>query len=164
MLYHNPRPTWLYILLKAYFKVATPIKKFYYFVFRPKTNGVKMIAINKDRILLLRIDYGSKKWTIPGGMVDRGEDGKEAARREIKEESGLEVGEIEFVGSLYSEQEFKRDTVKYFVAKTDNDDLTIDDEEIIDARWFAFDELPDDRASRVDDGIKLYNDWKHGKN
>ena len=164
MLYHNPYPTWLYILRKAYFKVATPIKKFYYFLFRPKTNGVKVIATHDNKVLLVRIGYGHKKWALPGGKVNKGEEFREAALRELKEESGLVLDEVVCIGSFYSEKEYKKDTVQYFVGETKNEDLVIDDQEIVDAGWFSLDKIPLNRGQRVDEGIKLYNDWKHGKN
>ena len=149
---------------EIYFTFENPLKKTYYFLFRPKTRSVRIIIIDNDRVLLLRAGYGSKKWVIPGGKVNRGEDYIMAAKRELKEESGLEINEIVSIGSYYSELEHKKETEKFFAGETSNEDLTIDDQEIIDAGWFAFDELPENRVSVVDDGIKLYNDWKHGKN
>ncbi len=119
-----------------------------------------MLVINKNRVLLVRVRYFNDKWNIPGGMVDKGESFETAAKREVKEESGLEISEVEFIGSLYSEREYKKDTVQYFIGETDNEDLVIDNQEITGAGWFALDDLPHDRVSRVDEGVKLYNDWK----
>lgn len=55
-----------------------------------------------DEILLLQRAAGSAlagQWFLPGGMVERGELPEEGARRELLEESGLEVeGELEIVG------------------------------------------------------------------
>ncbi|MFF4548686.1 NUDIX hydrolase [Streptomyces sp. NPDC001406] len=49
----------------------------------------------RDRILLLR--YGPEApvagtWWLPGGMLDHGEDPWTAARREMREETGVELG------------------------------------------------------------------------
>jgi 8-oxo-dGTP pyrophosphatase MutT (NUDIX family) len=55
-----------------------------------------------DEILLLKRAEGSAlagQWYIPGGMVEHGELPEEGARRELLEESGLEIGgELEIIG------------------------------------------------------------------
>ncbi|MFL6205069.1 MAG: NUDIX hydrolase [Acidimicrobiales bacterium] len=55
-----------------------------------------------DEILLLQRAAGSflaGQWYLPGGMVEHGELPEEGARRELLEESGLEIeGELELVG------------------------------------------------------------------
>lgn len=55
-----------------------------------------------DEILLLKRSGGAMKgqWFLPGGAVERGELPETAARRELVEESGLDVvGELELVGA-----------------------------------------------------------------
>jgi 8-oxo-dGTP diphosphatase len=60
-------------------------------------------AERDDRILLLKRagrSAMSGQWFLPGGAVERGEMPEEAARRELVEESGLDVdGELELVGA-----------------------------------------------------------------
>ena len=55
-----------------------------------------------DEILLLKRAAGSAlagQWFLPGGMVEPGELPEDGARRELLEESGLEIdGELEIVG------------------------------------------------------------------
>jgi ADP-ribose pyrophosphatase YjhB (NUDIX family) len=48
---------------------------------------------NKNRILLVERAYppGAGKWSIPGGVIEPGERISEAARRELREETGLEA-------------------------------------------------------------------------
>ncbi len=45
----------------------------------------------KGRVLLVEPNYGSETWEIPGGGLDEGESPRGAARREIKEELGLDL-------------------------------------------------------------------------
>ncbi|MET8944399.1 NUDIX hydrolase [Streptomyces sp. NPDC004542] len=50
---------------------------------------------DRDRMLLLRYGPGQPAagtWWLPGGMVDHGEDPWAAARRETREETGIELG------------------------------------------------------------------------
>ena len=60
-------------------------------------------AERDDRILLLKRATGSAlagQWFLPGGAVERGELPEEGARRELVEESGLEIdGELELIGA-----------------------------------------------------------------
>ena len=55
-----------------------------------------------DEILLLKRAEGSAlagQWYIPGGMVERGEHPEDGARRELREEAGVEIdGELELIG------------------------------------------------------------------
>ena len=54
-----------------------------------------------DEILLLQRAQGSAlagEWFLPGGMVEPGELPEEGARRELAEEAGLTIGELEIVG------------------------------------------------------------------
>ena len=56
-----------------------------------------------DEILLLKRATGSAlagQWFLPGGAIERGELPEEGARRELVEESGLEIdGELELIGA-----------------------------------------------------------------
>jgi 8-oxo-dGTP diphosphatase len=57
------------------------------------------ILVEKDRVLLTQRKSGSHlagRWEFPGGKVETGEDPREALRRELREELGIEttVGEI----------------------------------------------------------------------
>lgn len=73
------------------------------FYLDPKLAVGTIIADADGRILLIRraIDPGYGKWVFPGGFVERGEAVQEAARREAREESGLDVHLDRLVG-VYS--------------------------------------------------------------
>ena len=55
--------------------------------------GVGAIILDGDQILLekRKNSPGKGKWTVPGGLVDLGENVEQAVIREVKEETGLEV-------------------------------------------------------------------------
>jgi len=55
--------------------------------------GVGVLVFDKDRVLLVKRerDPGKGRWSIPGGLLEVGEPLKEGARRETKEETGIDV-------------------------------------------------------------------------
>ena len=57
------------------------------------TGGVRVIVLdNKNRMLIVRQHHeGRDIWMVPGGSIEDGEYGIQAAVREIKEETGLDI-------------------------------------------------------------------------
>jgi 8-oxo-dGTP diphosphatase len=75
----------------------------YTYFFDPKVATAVVVDIDGQIVLQRRLnDPAIGKWTFPGGFVDRGEAIVEAARREVQEEVGLEVTDLELIG-VYSE-------------------------------------------------------------
>lgn len=89
-------------------------------------------------------------WTLPKGLVGKDESLVQAAARETREETGLEVvpgapvGDISYVYSWHDTpggplvRIFKR--VYYFLMEPAGGDLSAHDEEIDEARWFEIGE------------------------
>lgn len=69
----------------------------------PKVAAASVIQ-REGKVLMIRRagDPGYGLWSMPGGYVDRGEVVEEAARREVREETGLEVEIVHLIG-LFSE-------------------------------------------------------------
>lgn len=56
-----------------------------------------LISDGKGRVLLVRTRKWSDRWGIPGGKIKRGETAEAALRRELLEETGLQIRDIRFV-------------------------------------------------------------------
>lgn len=81
----------------------------------PKLGTCAFIVDDEGRVVFeRRLDCGW--WCCPGGRLDAGENLEEAVRREVREETGLEMEIVRFVG-VFSDPE--RRTVRY----PDNGDL-----------------------------------------
>ena len=110
--------------------------------------GVGAAVLVRDvagRVLLIRRAPGSTRpgfWAIPAGYVDYGEDVREAAAREMLEETGLavEVGEVVFVAS--NSHDPAKLTVGIWFAGTVTGGLLQAGDDADDVGYFALDELP----------------------
>ncbi len=122
----------------------------YWFVFRPRTFGVKCAIEHDGHWLMIRNTYGRGHWTFPGGKVERGEEPRDAAMREVREEVGIVLDDVRAIGDYYTTKQYKRDTVYCFVASVPSRDHLIDQGEIAEAKWIPFGEIPDLRSQAVD--------------
>ena len=70
-----------------------------------------LIFNSKNEVLMIRTHKWSGLWGIPGGKIKRGESSLAALRREIKEETALNITDIKFVivQDCISSKEFYRD-------------------------------------------------------
>ena len=92
-------------------------------------------------------------WVPPGGMLERGETADEGFRREVREETGLEVKDLHVTrifNNAYGEPGGKRYPFYFvqFVSRAATRGLRPDDYEVREARWF--DELPEKMEFRED--------------
>lgn len=109
--------------------------------------GVGAAAIVRDadgRVLLVRRARGPQKglWSVPAGFVEYGEDVREAAARELLEETGLvaEIGEVAFVASNFHDPA-KLTVGIWFQATVIGGTLRAGDD-AAEARYFWLTELP----------------------
>jgi ADP-ribose pyrophosphatase YjhB (NUDIX family) len=68
--------------------------------------GVAVLVIDKhDRFLLVQAD---EMWKLPGGFIELGESAEEAARREIWEETGLNIEKLHLIGVISGKNFFTK--------------------------------------------------------
>lgn len=114
--------------------------------FRDPAVGAAVVVFDEAaRILLVERGPGSTRagrWCIPAGYVDYGEDVREAAARELREETGLEatVGEVLQVTSNFHDPT-KLSVGIWFAGTVTGGSLRPGDD-AVDARFFALDDLP----------------------
>jgi NAD+ diphosphatase len=75
------------------------------------------------------------------GFLDFGESLEECAVREVREETGIEVKNVRYVGS--QSWPFPSQLMAGFVAEYAAGEIKADENEIAEARWFTRESLPD---------------------
>lgn len=112
--------------------------------------SVTIIVDEMGRLLLQQRKFPKGTWGIAGGLMELGESTEDVARREILEETGLKVGELNLINVYSGPQnyikaengdEFYVVTVAYYTDAFEGD-LVVDTSESITLEFFHPDELP----------------------
>ena len=129
--------------------------------------GVGAFIVKNNKVLLVkRANEPNKgKWSIPGGVVKLGESLIDALKREIFEETGLEIEALDV--ECVSEEIVRDNTgIKFhyviidFFAKVVGGEIRVGSD-AEDAKWISFDEL--DEVEIVDFVKKLIDNFKMDK-
>jgi 8-oxo-dGTP diphosphatase len=80
-------------------------------------------------------------WGVPGGFLDRGEQADEAVRREIREETGIELADIK----IYRIRTLRRHIEIIFTARGIGDPRVLSSE-ISELAWFPPGEMPEEMS------------------
>lgn len=148
------------VFWRSFYAIVNPFRRLYWRVVQPETRGVKCLIKYQDRFLLIRLAYGHKQWTLPGGGVSKTESYEQGAIRELHEETGVRVAVLNFIGQYESRVEHKRDTVQCFYGEVNSVYTKCDALEVSEADWFSRSNFPIERGKTVDIIINLYDQWK----
>lgn len=93
----------------------------------------------RDGLVLLgrrRIEPGAGRWDLPGGFLHEGEEALEGLRREVREETALEIEPLAFLGT-WKEPYLRRDVLCLtWLARAGEGDGRAGDD-LDELRWFA---------------------------
>jgi ADP-ribose pyrophosphatase len=123
-----------------------------------RKNGVGIVVVTTDKKILLHREYRyvikDYSLEIQGGGIDEGETPLQAAVRELKEESGIEVQpeSVQSLGAFYPLNSFNTELVTLFMVEVDkaevSEKLREQSEAIDNLTFFTFDEV----LAMIDDG------------
>lgn len=99
-----------------------------------KDEEVLIIKENKPNVI--------NKWNFPSGRIETGEDILYAARREVKEETGLDV-ELTDTTGIYNFISSSQDQVImfHFIGQVTGGTINLEEDEIIDSTWVKVSDL-----------------------
>lgn len=109
----------------------------------PRVTPAMMALIRRGRELLLARSprYPEGFYSVLAGFAEPGETLEGCVRREVREEVGLEVRDIQYFGS--QPWPFPHSLMVAFIADHAGGEIRVDGEEILDAGWYRPDALPD---------------------
>jgi ADP-ribose pyrophosphatase YjhB (NUDIX family) len=126
--------------------------------------GAVVGVLNENgRILLQKRPEGA--WGLPGELLELGESAKDAGRREVFEETGVEIGELQLINVFSSKKyyrklsngdEFYPVTIAYISKDIKSSTIKIDGKESTDARFFHIKKLPDNTSPLIRKLIQQY--------
>ena len=112
---------------------------------RPTVTVGPLIFNKEGKLFLMQSPKWHNKWVIPGGKIELGETMEHALKREIKEETNLELADIQFLTVL--ENIFDPVFIKKkhfihlnFTEKAKNFENVILNEEAIAHKWVTLEE------------------------
>ncbi|MCU1453365.1 MAG: putative MutT/NUDIX-family protein [Acidimicrobiales bacterium] len=133
-------------LLHVYRRLPTKGRRLVVRTISPSFTVGAMCFIERDdaAILLVRHVY-RRRWGVPGGLLKRGEDAADAARREVFEEVGLRVDLVGEPAVVVDPPPQRVDVVfrARLAADVDPSRARPGSPEILEARWFPREELPE---------------------
>jgi 8-oxo-dGTP diphosphatase len=114
--------------------------------------GVGVMLVRDKKLLLVKRKYNpdAGMWSIPGGHLDLGERVRDAAVREVEEETGFKTRVTELAGIIdkimYDESEnikYHYVLINYFVEQIEGEpnQAPVPDDDALDARFVPFNEL-----------------------
>ena len=108
----------------------------------PRTDPVVIMLVYKDNRCVLgqtRLRQKNGFYSCLAGFMDQGESIEEAVRREVKEESGLQIGKIKYHSS--QPWPFPSSLMIGCHAEATNEKIIIDKNEMTDVKWFSKEEV-----------------------
>jgi ADP-ribose pyrophosphatase YjhB (NUDIX family) len=130
-----------------------------------KATGGALVVDEQGRVLLARRreEPFVGRWDIPGGFLEEGEHPLDGVRRELREETGLEVEPLDFLGvwmDRYGGDSTAEATLNlYWTARVvagkpdPRDDVT-------ELRWFAPDDLPSAEQLAFENVPHVLSAWR----
>jgi len=108
------------------------------------TVGV-LIFNQEGKVFLMTSPKWQGKYSLPGGHIELGETMEDTAKREIKEETGLDIFDIQFLmvqECIFSEEFYKKKHFVFldYIAKVKNTNVVLDGREGTEYVWVTIDD------------------------
>lgn len=123
-----------------------------------------LILNDNDEIFLMKSPKWENQWLVPGGKVEKGDSMKETVEKEIREETGLEVTNINFLEAKDggNPDDFERDTHFIFLnfsCRAENQEVELDEREAVDYVWIAPEEALESNLEINDSTRDFIRKW-----
>jgi ADP-ribose pyrophosphatase YjhB (NUDIX family) len=130
-------------LIDLFFRIAYrnayQLMRVYWALRHPSVHGALVAIWHGGKILLVQNSYVPYR-SLPGGYVGRGESGRDAVIRELREETGViaKAADLKPVIDEHHDWEGKREHIEIFeLDVTDPPRIRVDNREVVDASFFS---------------------------
>ncbi|KKR77965.1 MAG: ADP-ribose diphosphatase [Candidatus Curtissbacteria bacterium GW2011_GWA1_40_9] len=124
-----------------------------------------IVTKDKQILLIKRATHLSNgdKWATPGGFLDRDETCEQAVKREVKEETGLDVKSVKLFKIIDNpnRKNENRQNIAFVYQIEFEGEVKVQESEVAEARWFDFDKLPDEADFAFDHFEIIREFYKH---
>jgi ADP-ribose pyrophosphatase YjhB (NUDIX family) len=129
----------------------------------PAATASALVLDEEGRVLLARRagDPGGGMWDVPGGFIEEGEDPLQTLRRELQEETGLDIEPKAFLGGFpdrYGEGGIHTLNLYWTAEIVSGKPSPADD--VADLAWFAPDELPAEEEFAFRNSVEALEEWR----
>lgn len=115
------------------------------------TIGAWLLVINENNEVLMQLRSDFNSWDFPGGTMELGETIEDVARRELKEETNLELDELKIIDVFSGKDTYRKypnGDELYVVSvlceiRKFHGNLKINDNESKILKWFSINEIPE---------------------
>lgn len=111
---------------------------------------------DQEALLARGVQFRAPMYSCLAGFVEPGESLEQAVVREVREEVGVEIGDVTYRGS--QPWPFPHSLMIGFRATWTGGDIVCDPTEIVDAQWYRKDALPN-VPPRISIARKLIDEW-----
>lgn len=106
----------------------------------PEATVGALIVNEEGKVLIVRSSKWNNKYTVPGGHIELGERAEEAIKREVKEETGLDVEPVKLLlvqQAIYPEDYHKHEHFLFmdYICKAKSSEVKLDGRELQEYLW-----------------------------
>jgi len=129
--------------------------------------GVGVMILNQEGQVLLGLrqgSHGAGEWSFPGGGIEFGDTMEKTVKKEVKEETNLDVDDLELV-SVADEMRYLNEGKQYvmigFKVNSFSGELKLmEPDKFVRWNWFSLDDLPQPLFSGTQSMINSYQSGK----